>query len=182
MPNYRRVNIKGSTVFITMVTFNRAPLFMDPCARKTLRKAWKYTTRQFPFTTDAICLLPDHLHVLITLPEDDDNYSIRIREIKRRFTNQFLTRYEEQAERNPSRQSKQEATIWQRRFWEHTIRDERDFVNHFHYIHFNPVKHGLVEAVSNWKWSSFHRYVQTGVYEMDWGGYEQKSQVCDFGE
>ena len=103
MPNYRRVNIKGSTVFITMVTFNRAPLFNDPGAREILRNVWRDTNKKFPFTTDAICLLPDHLHTLITLPEDDENYSMRIREIKRRITNQFLTRYGEPAERNPSR-------------------------------------------------------------------------------
>jgi len=127
--------------------------------------------------------LPDHLHTLITFPEDDDNYSIRIRETKRRFTNHYLARYGETAARNLSRQAKQEATIWQRRFWEHTIRDEQDFENHFHYIHFNPVKHGLVEKVSDWKWSSFHKYVKEGVYEMDWGrGYEQTNQSFDFGE
>lgn len=183
MPDYRRVWVKGSTVFITMVTYDRAPLFIDPGAREILGNVWRDTSRKFAFTTTAVCLLPDHLHTLITLPEDDDNYSMRIREIKRRFTNHYLNRYGELVDRNPSRQSKQEATIWQRRFWEHTIRDERDFENHFHYIHFNPVKHGLVEKVSDWNWSSFHRYVKKGVYEMDWGrGYEQKSQNYDFGE
>ncbi len=183
MSNYRRVYIKGSTVFITQVTFNRAPLFNDPGAREILRNVWRDTSKKFSFTTDAICLLPDHLHTLITLPEDEDNYSIRIREIKRRFTNYYLVRYGETAGRNPSRQAKQESTIWQRRFWEHTIRDERDFENHFHYIHFNPVKHGLVEEVSDWKWSSFHRFLREGIYERDWGkGYEQKGQDLDFGE
>jgi len=145
MPDYRRVWVKGSTVFITLVTYDRTPLFIDPGAREILRHVWKDVVRKLPFTTTAVCLLPDHLHTLITLPEDDDNYSIRIREIKRRFTNLFLARFEAPAERNLSRQSKQEATIWQRRFWEHTIRDDQDFENHFHYIHFNPVKHGLVE-------------------------------------
>ena len=183
MPNYRRVCIKGSTVFITMVTLNRHHLFLEAPARAVLRRAWNTTVDRFPFTADAICLLPDHLHALITLPEDDDDYSLRIREIKRLFTRHYLAKFGEKGIRNTSRQSKQEAAIWQRRFWEHTIRDERDYQNHFDYIHFNPVKHGLVEQVSSWQWSSFHRYVRLGVYTPDWGlGYKPKDQHQDFGE
>ena len=183
MPNYRRVYLKGSTVFITLVTYQRAPLFLDPGPREILHNTWRDVSKRHPFTTDAICLLPDHLHALITLPEDDHDYSLRVREIKRRFTRHFNARYGRKASGSPSRESKQEAKLWQRRFWEHTIRDERDYENHFHYIHFNPVKHGFVEQASSWAWSSFHRYVQMGVYDADWeSGYEQADQGFDFGE
>lgn len=170
MPNYRRVRMEGSTVFITLVTFNRYPLFLESGARDILSRAFKATAKRFPFTTDAICLLPDHLHILITLPEEDDNYSIRIREIKRLFTRYYHAKFSETGERNYSRKTKKESTIWQRRFWEHTIRDEQDYRNHFDYVHYNPVKHELVTDVISWEWSSFHNYVKLGVYEEDWGG------------
>lgn len=183
MPDYRRVREKGSTVFITLVTFNRSPLFLEFDARAIFRRAWVMVADQFPFTTDAICLLPDHLHALISLPEDDSDYSMRIREIERSFTRHYLAKFYDSNMRNPSRQSKQEAALWQRRFWEHTIRDEQDYQNHFDTIHFNPVKHGLVEQASSWKWSSFHRYVRSGVYEADWSvAYEQDKGIHDFGE
>lgn len=166
-----------------MVTYNRNPIFFNLDARTILHNAWKYTSNKFPFTTDAICLLPDHIHTLMTLPEDDDDYPLRIREIKRIFTRVFLSRFHEPHQRSPSHDHKQETTIWQRRYWEHTIRDEQDYQNHFDYIHYNPVKHGLVNSVSAWKWSSFHQYVQQGIYDPDWGvGYETKNDRNKFGE
>ncbi len=169
MPEYRRVYMPGSTVFITMVTYQRSRIFNGETARQALRDAWKTVGKRYPFVTDAICVLPDHIHAMITLPEDDSNYSLRIREIKRLFTMRFLAESGETALPNPSRVRKKEAAVWQRRFWEHTIRDEQDYEHHFDYIHFNPVKHDLVERVVVWPWSSFHRYVGLGLYEPDWG-------------
>ena len=169
MPNYHRVRIEGATYFLTLVTFDRTPFLTTPRAREIFRGAWQNVKKRHPFTTDAICLLPDHLHILITLPEDDADYSMRIREIKRLFTRRYGSTATPSAQRNQSRIQKKEAAIWQRRFWEHTIRDERDYQNHFDYIHFNPVKHGLVKNVALWPWSSFHRYLRLGVYQQDWG-------------
>lgn len=183
MPNYHRVHIKGSTIFITMVSYNRTPIFLNSAARTILHDAWKYTSKKFPFNTNAICLLPDHIHALITLPENDDDYPLRIKEIKRFFTRVYLSRFREVHQRTPSHYDKQESTIWQRRYWEHTIRDEQDYQNHFDYIHYNPVKHGLVNNVSAWEWSSFHQYVDQGVYDPDWGiGFETPNDQNKFGE
>jgi putative transposase len=169
MPDYRRLRIKGSTVFITLVTFNRSPFLVSSISLQTLKYTWKTVGKAFPFTTDAVCVLPDHLHMMITLPENDSDYSLRIREIKRLFTRRYTASVGEVAFRNYSRIDKKEATIWQRRFWEYTIRDEQDYENHFNYIHYNPVKHGLVKNVSSWPWSSFHRHVRMGIYEPGWG-------------
>jgi putative transposase len=169
MPEYRRVRIKGGTYFLTIVTYHRAPILIKPEVIEIFRNAWKQIEKKFPFSTDAICLLPDHFHCMITLPEHDSDYSIRIREIKRVFTKYYRSNFPEPALRDQSHRYKKEATIWQRRFWEHTIRDEHDYQNHFDYIHYNPVKHGFVDQVSSWKWSSFHRYVKSGFYELDWG-------------
>lgn len=169
MPEYRRARVQGGTFFITIVTFNRIPIFVNPIARDLLHNAWEVVTRRLPFTTDAICLLPDHIHALLTLPEDDADFSMRIREIKRLFTKNYLVEIGSATTRNQSRMDKNEATVWQRRFYEHTIRDEQDVHTHIDYIHFNPVKHGLVNQVSDWQWSSFHRYVKNGYYLPDWG-------------
>ena len=182
MPNYRRVWIKGSTLFITIVTYDRMPILLNPQSRKILSIAWKDVAKRYPFTTDAICLLPNHIHVLMTLPEHDCDYPMRIREIKRLYTKRYIVNIGEKIERNLSHIHKREATIWQRRFYEHTIRDEQDYQNHLDYIHYNPVKHGLVDNVSLWKWSSFHRYVKLGVYQANWGENFSEGKNTDFGE
>ena len=153
MPEYRRVFLKGGIFFITIVTYNRIPLFLNSKARRFLHKAWVDVAGRFPFTTDAICLLPDHIHVLMRLPDGDEDYPMRIREIKRLFTKDYLGDIGPGAPRNESRQKKNEAAIWQRRYWEHVIRDENDLRHHMDYIHYNPVKHGLVHSVVEWQWS-----------------------------
>jgi putative transposase len=168
MSNYRRFRIPGATVFITLVTNHRIPFLIQPEARDLLQKAWRYVSKKHPFTTEAVCLLPEHLHMLITLPENDADYSLRIREFKRSFSTKYISPYIRHSVKSASHQNKKEAGLWQRRFWDHIIRDERDFRNHFDYIHFNPVKHGLVDDLLWWEWSSFHRYVNKGVYEKDW--------------
>jgi len=169
MLEYRRVFLKGGTYFITIVTYQRGELFTNPQARKFLHHAFVDVKFRFPLKMDAVCLLPDHIYVLMRLPEDDADYPMRIREIKRLFTKAYLNNIGPGAPRNESRQKKHEAAIWQRRYWEHLIRDEKDLNTHIDYIHYNQVKHGLVHSVAKWKWSSFHRYVKEGVCDPEWG-------------
>jgi putative transposase len=169
MPEYRRSYVAGGTYFFTVVTYNRRPILTTPIARQILRIAWLTVKERFPFTIEAVCLLPEHIHCIWSLPEGDANYSVRWKEIKRLFT----LGYEEQVGpggiRSESRLKRNEAAIWQRRFWEHTIQDEEDLRRHMDYIHYNPVKHELVHAVKDWPWSSFHRCVRMGYYENGWG-------------
>ena len=169
MPEYRRWMVQGGTYFFTVVTYHRLPILTTPQARKILHSSWMDVKERYPFTMNAICLLPDHLHCIWTLPEGDANYSLRWGEIKKIFSKAYREQVADGEERNESRSKRGEAAIWQRRFWEHTIRDEEDFHRHLDYIHYNPVKHGLVKNVADWLWSSFHRYVELGQYEKDWG-------------
>jgi putative transposase len=181
MPEYRRSQINGGSFFFTVVTYNRIPLFNNPNCRKILHAAWEDTRNRFPFKTIAICLLPDHLHCIWQLPENNTNYSIRWKEIKRLFTKQYLKEIGPGEQRNESRQKRQEAAIWQRRFWEHTIEDDEDFERHLDYIHYNPIKHGYVKKTSDWKWSTFHKFVNEGIYDIGWvGGDEGRIQGLDW--
>ena len=133
------------------------------------------TRRERPFAIEAIVVLPDHLHTIMTLPPDDSDFSGRWRRIKSLFTRQVVS-----TGFACPRNSRGEYALWQRRFWEHTIRDERDLVAHMDYIHYNPVKHGLASRVSDWPFSSFHRYVRIGALPDDWAG-DAKSNMR-FGE
>jgi putative transposase len=169
MPEYRRSIIKGGTFFFTVVTYHRLPILTTAEARSILHAALDDVNQRFPFTLDAICLLPEHIHCIWTLPEGDQNYSVRWGDIKRLFSKAYLKQIGTGEKRNESHTNRGEAAIWQRRFWEHTIRDLDDYNHHLDYIHYNPVKHGLVGNVSDWPWSSFHRYVKTGYYETSWG-------------
>jgi putative transposase len=171
MPEYRRSFIEGGTFFFTVVTYNRLPILTSTQARQVLRTAWENVRERYPFAIDAVCLLP----------EADANYSKRWGEIKRLFTKGYLDQIGPGEIRNESRRRRGEAAIWQRRFWEHTIRDEADLNRHRDYIHYNPVKHGLVESVVEWPWSSFHRYVKMGYYKKGWGeavGEELRRMGC----
>ncbi|MCB2209267.1 transposase [bacterium] len=182
MPNYRRVQISGGTYFFTLVTYRRRSFLTTSQSRKILHQVWSDAARKFPFQTDAVCLLPDHIHFLMTLPENDSNYSIRIREIKRRFSMKYREIFGSEEIKNESRIQKKETNIWQRRFWEHYIKDENDLHNHIEYIHFNPVKHGLVNAVKDWPWSSFHRYIRQGYYDIYRENYDSNDLSERFGE
>ena len=173
MPEYRRVRVEGGTYFFTVVTYHRRPILIEPTARNILHSAWESTRERFPFETVAICLLPDHLHCIWKLPDGDDNYSIRWKEIKYLFTMGYLKEIGAGEVRNESRQKRQEAAIWQRRFWEHTILDEDDLETHLDYIHYNPIKHGYVERAIDWQWGSFHRYLRDGVYDSEWSGEDE---------
>ena len=165
MSTYRRNIIPGATYFFTLTLADRRSDLLTMHI-DLLRDAFRYTRERHPFETDAIVVLPEHLHAIWTLPPDDADYATRWRLIKSHFSSN-LPKTENI---NNSRAGKSERGIWQRRYWEHTIRDEDDFVRHVDYIHINPVKHGLVSRVADWEYSSFHRFVKRGVLPMDWAG------------
>ena len=168
MPQYRRNWIAGGTFFFTLVTFDRRPWLCDPWARVALRKAIASVRRRHPFAIDAWVLLPDHLHCIWTLPAEDRDFATRWRLIKMLVTkSRNVQRLE--SDLNPSRRLRQERGLWQRRYWEHTLRDERDFAAHADYIHYNPVKHGLSVGPGDWPYSTFRRWVDAGKYPADWG-------------
>ncbi len=173
---------RGGLFFFTIVTWQRIPILTTPQSREALRNAIQITQEKYPFEMDAICLLPEHIHCTWNLPEEDFDYSIRWRYIKALFS-RFYREYQGK-ERTPtkSRTKRRETGIWQRRFWDHMIRDEDDYYAHLDYIHYNPVKHGLVQSVRDWPWSSFHRYVQLGLYEPDWGSDITLPSSDSFGE
>jgi putative transposase len=165
--HYRRANTPGATYFFAVVTYQRQKLFHTPETIAYLRQAFRTVKANHPFTIEAIAVLPDHLHCIWTLPPNDADFSRRWRLIKSTFSRVCPGSYKQC--RNNSRLHKQEQAIWQRRFWEHQIRDERDLNQHIDYIHYNPVHHGLVESPKDWQYSSFHQYVKRGEYDIDWG-------------
>jgi len=169
MPNYIRKYVPGGTYFFTLVSQDRRPILTSPLARRCLRLALEHELTKAPFTLEAIVLLPDHLHAIWTLPEGDSNYSIRWKRIKEQFTRSYLAGGGTEGRATSSRRKHEERAVWQQRFWEHTVDDEDDFENCFDYLHYNPVKHGLVTSVSDYSWSSFHRYVKSGHYPSNWG-------------
>jgi len=120
-----------------------------------------------PFVIDAVVILPEHLHCIWTLPPFDADFSTRWRLIKTWFTKHCENKYK--VKPNPSRIKNGEPAIWQLRYWEHLLRDELDFEHHVNYIHYNPVKHGYVNKPSDWKYSSFHRYVKQSIIADNWG-------------
>lgn len=170
MSNYRRAR-EGNTYFFTLVTYQRQPILcLDQCSA-ALKEVIKEVQFEHPFEIKAWALLPDHLHCIWELPEGDFNYSMRWGLIKKEVTKRIRLSYEMVGTAHPteSRKKHREGTVWQRRFWEHQIRNERDFAVHCDYIHYNPVKHGLVKSPKDWLHSTFHRYVKEGAYPMEWG-------------
>lgn len=164
---YRRVRVPGASYFFTVVAWQRRQILCRPEVRQAVRSAFREELRTRPFVMDAVVLLPDHLHCIWTLPPGDDDFPARWRRIKASVSRAVGQQLE--AEPTASRRRKGERGLWQRRYWEHVIRDEADFAAHLDYIHFNPVKHGLVERAADWPWSSFHRYTAAGTYPLDWG-------------
>jgi putative transposase len=170
MPEYRRSRVQGGTYFFTLVTYNRRPLFASKSNCELLVRVWNDVRSRHPFESVAACILPDHIHAIWTLPEGDDDYPMRWKEIKRLLTQEYKRENVDGMPRTKSQQTQGEATLWHRRYWEHTICDQDDLNAHIDYVHINPLKHGLVSMVKDWPWSSFHRYVKAGVYPDDWGG------------
>lgn len=163
---YRRARAKGGTFFFTVVTFKREKILTKTENVQLLRESFKPVMRNHPFKIDAFVLLPDHLHCIWTNPENDSDYSTRWRLIKSNFTR----RCEDKISHKPfeSRKRKKEQAVWQRRFWEHQIRNSPDFIRHVEYIHYNPVKHGYVRSPKDWPYSSFKKYVREHKYKITW--------------
>lgn len=170
MPDYRRNFVPGGTYFFTCVTHCRRPILATDLGRKCLREAILDVKTNHPFEIVAIVLLPDHWHTIWALPPDDARYPLRWTRIKEEFTRRWLASGGNELEQSPSRQKHRHRGIWQKRYWEHTIRDEDDLKRCADYCHWNPRKHGLVPRVCDWEWSSFYRFVNAGEYELDWGG------------
>ena len=163
MPDYRRNRLPGATYFFTVNLLDRRSDLLVAHI-DALRDAVRRVRARRSFAIDAWVVLPDHMHCLWTLPEDDGDFDRRWYAIKVAFS-KSLSPWEHRSETMVRRG---ERGIWQRRYWEHTIRDERDYAAHMDYIHFNPVKHGFVQAPSDWPYSSFRRCVDAGLYPMEW--------------
>lgn len=164
MRTYTRVRIPGGIYFFTVNLAERRnnTLLIDRVEQ--LREAFRSVRTAHPFVIEAMVVLPDHLHCIWRLPDGDDRFASRWRLIKARFSTAVVA-----AERiSASRLRRGERGIWQRRYWEHVVRDDEDWRHHLDYIHYNPVKHGYVRRVCDWPHSSFHRYVWQGLYPMDW--------------
>jgi putative transposase len=175
MPQYRRPKIEGGAFFFTVVLADRSSsLLVDRIDH--LRQVYRSVQISRPFETIAICILPDHIHAIWALPENDADFPMRWNLIKGGFSRGVGLRL-----RSPSKVSKREKGVWQRRYWEHAIRNDTDLERHVDYIHFNPVKHGHVTRARDWPHSSFHRYVERGLLAPDWGG-DMKELEGAFGE
>ena len=165
--HYRRAAAAGATYFFTLVTHERQRLFDDATNIDRWRRAVTKVQRPRPFSVDAEVILPDHLHVLWSLPDHDSDYATRIRVVKTAFTKSLDLSH--RGSSSVSRKAKGERDVWQRRYWEHMIRDERDFRVHLDYIHYNPVKHGFVARATDWPWSTLRDWIERGTYDADWG-------------
>ena len=174
MPRYVRAK-SGTLFFFTVVLAERSSsLLVDEIDR--LREVYRTIQRRRPFETIAVCVLPDHVHAVWALPEGEADFSTRWSLIKSGFSRGLSS-----SSRSASKVAKREKGIWQRRYWEHAIRDDADLERHVDYVHFNPVKHGHVARETDWPHSSFHRYVERGLLPADWGG-DIKGIQGSFGE
>ena len=190
MSNYRRARVTGASYFFSVILARRGGgLLVERI--DDLRAAFSATMAQRPFVCDAMVVLPDHIHAVWTLPEGDADFSTRWGAIKARFTRAVKTDCRvgfyptnggnngqvvgwNPTLRSPSKIRKGDGGVWQRRFWEHLIRDERDYRNHLEYCWGNPVKHGFVERAVDWPYSSIHREIARGVVSPEWAGLGNK--------
>ena len=163
MPDYRRNWVAGGCYFFTVNLCDRRS---DLLVRgiEPLRSAVRTTRGRHPFHIDAWVVLPDHLHCIWTLPPHDADFSRRWQMNKTMFSRSMPR----DASPRASLVRKREAGLWQRRYWEHTIRNEQDYAAHIDYVHFNPVKHGLAASAAEWPFSSFTRCVALGLYPRGW--------------
>jgi putative transposase len=168
MTTYRRLYTPGGQYFFTVVTHQRRPILVANIER--LRAAFHHVMTVRPFKVVAMVVLPDHLHCIWCLPENDLDFSTRWSIIKRYFST-----VRGKGDINPSLEKKRERGVWQRRFWEHCLHDEDDWCRHMDYIHFNPVKHGYVSSPREWPYSSLTRAIARGWYDLNWGETEPPS-------
>jgi len=177
MPDYRRNRVPGGTYFFTVNLANRrSDLLVSEI--ETLRAVIRATRRLRPFHIDAWVILPEHMHCIWTLPEDDTDYSGRWRAIKTNFSKALPNI----AVQRPEILARDGRSIWQKRFWEHTIRDDRDYNAHMDYVHFNPVKHGLATHPAAWPYSTFQKCVALGLYDPTWASEDNINLPQDMGE
>lgn len=159
---YRRSQAGGATFFFTVVTYNRNKILCLDENTELIKDAFAMVKHDHPFKIEAFVMLPDHIHCIWKLPNGDMDFSTRWMLIKSYFTRRCNNPYK--SKQTESRINKREQYVWQRRFWEHQIRDEKDFKSHVDYIHYNPVKHKLVTSPKDWPYSTFKRYLKTGIY------------------
>jgi len=174
---YRRSDVKGGTYFFTVNLADRKNTLLVDEVNK-LKMVINQVKNNHPFKLDALVILPDHLHAIMTLPVNDNNYAKRWMLIKSGFS-RLIPKHERI---NKSRIKKGERGIWQRRYWEHLIRDEDDYEKHVNYIHYNPVKHGYVEKAIDWPYSTIHDYIAKGIISPDWGYQDENLKDMIFGE
>jgi len=173
---YRRANIQGACYFFTVALANReSSLLVEQI--ENLRQAFRLVKQRHPFEIVAMVVMPEHLHAIWQLPPGDADFALRWSLIKSGFS-RAIPKHEYI---RPSRAGKRERGLWQRRYWEHLIRDDNDLARHVDYIHYNPVKHGLVQRAIDWPHSSIHRYVRLEWLNNDWGTGSEDAAV-DFGE
>ena len=154
---YRRAYVCGAIYFFTVNLRDRTSnLLIEEI--DTLRGSFQKVKQNHPYKINAAVILPNHLHMIMTLPTSNSNYLQRLNLIKGEFSKQIMPI----EAINPSRKSKKERGVWQRRFWEHLIRDEQDYIHHVNYIHYNPVKHGYVTHAIDWPYSSLHQFIKSG--------------------
>jgi putative transposase len=177
MPRSIRSFVPGGTYFFTVSLADRESHMLVREIQR-LRTAYAAVQSRYPFETRAICVLPDHLHTVWQLPEGDADFPLRWQQIKSGFSEGLPA----SANTSESQAARRERGIWQRRFWEHQIRDADDLVRHVDYVHFNPVKHGCAKQVRDWPFSSFHRWVRRGELPAKWGLVEAAGNGGRFGE
>ncbi|HUY31614.1 MAG TPA: transposase [Pirellulales bacterium] len=169
MSDYRRYYVEGGSYFFTIVLYHRRRLFSNVANVEYLRAALRDVRSECPFKIVAAVVLPDHMYFVWTLPPGDDKYSQRIGRMKASFTKALRGPGYVPSGVSRSRRKHRESDVWNRRFWEHTLRDEDDLKRHLDYIHYNPVKHGWTTCPHLWPYSSFSTWVKGGEYELDWG-------------
>lgn len=167
MANYRRILVPGGTTFFTVRVLDRQSRVLTDHI-DTLRDCVRLARARWPFTIDAAVVLPDHLHMIWTLPPGDADYSKRWRLIKSAFSRQMAP---VATPLTPTQIARGEKGIWQRRFWEHQIRDAADLAAHRAFVLAAPVQAGLVARPTDWRWSSIHRDVRRGLPVPAGGGY-----------
>ncbi|OQX26021.1 MAG: transposase [Desulfobacteraceae bacterium IS3] len=165
MSQYQRLYKNGGCYFFTVVTYSREKFLTHPDNISRLRESFKHVMENRPFVTEAIVILPDHLHCIWKMPPDDSDFSTRWMLMKKYFSIGLKSRIN----------NRREKQIWQRRFWEHLIRNEDDRLRHIDYIHYNPVKHGYVRHPADWEFSSFKRFISKDYYLKNWGNVQPES-------
>jgi putative transposase len=154
MANYRRVFLDGYSYYLTIVTYRRNPILLENLS--LLRRAFAYSKERFDYRIEAIVILPDHFHMIIT-PRDAGEYPAIVSTIKRYFSQHCDPKYYAHMAQSASRYKRRLKPIWQKRFFEHTIRSEKDFFEKIRYMYHNPVKHGYVDDPAHWAYSSFSK-------------------------